>query len=169
MKPFALRYQIPNASWELEIHPDAQDVLEKHVQRHEWSKESVGQLFTRDLTTSTVRIELATVLPPTRAAFARVQFDPRKAAVERAVMFVQGLHCVGLWHSHPEPRPHPSGEDLGLAKDHAQAAKPNLTGLVFAIVGTLPFPAGLAVWVHDGEKLWEALPTRVLPPENFEG
>ena len=73
-------------------------------------------------------------------------------------MFAQGLHCIGLWHTHPEARPQPSSEDLVLAKDYALAVRPILTGLVFVIVGTLPFPRGLAVWVHDGMRLWEALP-----------
>lgn len=158
--PLELVYRIPKASWELEIGLNAKDVLARHVQRNPWSKESVGQLFTRDLTSSTVRIEVATVLPPTWAAFARVRFDPKKARLERDILFSQGLHCVGLWHSHPEPRPHPSSEDFELAKDHALAAKSNLTGLVFAIVGTLPFPAGLGVWVHDSEKLWETFPIK---------
>lgn len=151
-----LIYQIPQASWGLEISPAARGILEKQVQRHGRSKESVGQLFTRDLTTSTVHVDVATVLKPIRAAFARVQFDPQRAAEERTIMFAQGLHCIGLWHSHPEPKPHPSDEDLDLAKDHALAVAPILTGLVFAIVGTLPFPQGLAIWVHDGERLWEA-------------
>lgn len=46
---------------------------------------------------------------------------------------------MGLWHSHPEPAPTPSPERVELAQDHALAAKPNLTGLVFAIVGTHAF------------------------------
>ncbi|MGE0674765.1 MAG: hypothetical protein AB7O64_17105 [Methylibium sp.] len=33
------------------------------------------------------------------------------------------------------------------------SAKGQLTGLVFAIVGTLPMPAGLRVWVDDGVAL----------------
>ena len=59
-------------------------------------------------------------------------------------------------HTHPQPIPKPSSEDLTLASDYALAAKATLTGLVFAIVGQSPFPAGLAVWVHDGQKNWVA-------------
>lgn len=68
-------------------------------------------------------------------------------------MFEKGFHCIGLWHTHPEPEPQPSSEDRALAREHALAAKPQLSGLVFAIVGTLPMPSGLRVWVDDGGEL----------------
>lgn len=72
---------------------------------------------------------------------------------EREVLFWRGLHCIGLWHTHPEASPTPSPEDRMLALDHALAAAPQLRGLVFAIVGTVPMPAALRVWVHDGQGL----------------
>lgn len=75
---------------------------------------------------------------------------------ERQAMYAQGFHCLGFWHSHPEPRPKPSCEDSQMAKDHAIAGKSDFEGLVFAIVGTDPFPSGLGVWVHDGEVMWSA-------------
>ena len=75
---------------------------------------------------------------------------------ERQEMYAAGFHCLGFWHSHPESRPAPSGDDIKMAKDHAKAGKKDFEGLVFAIVGTDPFPYGLGVWVHDGEILWRA-------------
>lgn len=135
----------------------------------------MGQLFSRDLTSECVVIEEATVLTPTWAAWARIQFDPRRAAAERVKKFESGLHCIGLWHTHPEALPNPSSEDRLLVRDHALTAKGQLTGLVFAIVGTLPMPAGLRVWVDDGEALraTEQVPaqakpvtSRLAPPAN---
>jgi proteasome lid subunit RPN8/RPN11 len=156
MRALPLRYKIQNANWLLEFGIDCQETLKSHIQRRSLSKESVGQLFTRDLTQDIVRIELVTVISPTWATFARVKFDPKRAAKEREELFKQGLHCIGLWHTHPEPTPEPSNEDLSLASDYARAAKGTMTGLVFVIVGQSPFPAGLSVWVHDGEKNWVA-------------
>ena len=75
---------------------------------------------------------------------------------EREAMFVEGMHCVGFWHTHPEQAPHPSSEDRSLAREHALAAQPDLTGLVFVIMGTLPTPMGLRVWVDDGRELMRA-------------
>jgi len=77
---------------------------------------------------------------------------------ERQEMYAEGFHCLGFWHSHPESRPTPSHDDIKMAKEHAKAGKNDFEGLVFAIVGTDPFPSGLGVWVHDGDTLWRAEP-----------
>jgi proteasome lid subunit RPN8/RPN11 len=142
----------------MRFSPEVLAVLVKSVQRGAASKERVGQLYARDLTIDTVEIVKATQLTPRWASFAKVKFDPKVAMAERIEMFDEGLHCVGLWHTHPEPKPTPSPEDRQLAKDYALAAKPQLAGIVFAIVGTSPFPLGLRVWVHDGRQLQIAEP-----------
>lgn len=153
MTASTLTYQLPGALWCLQFSAAALRTMRAHVQRKPGSRESVGQLYSRDLTSDCIVIEEATVLTPTWAAWARVQFDPRRAAAERETKFESGLHCVGLWHTHPEALPTPSPEDKVLAREHSQAAKGQLTGLVFAIVGTQAIPAGLRVWVDDGEGL----------------
>ena len=153
MNSSRLSYRLPQADWSLQFSDTALQVLDSHAQRRRGSKESVGQLFARDLTSACVVVEVATVLPPTWAAWARVRFDTRRAMTEREAIFEKGLHCIGLWHAHPEPAPEPSSEDRALAREHALAAKPQLSGLVFVIVGTLPVPSGLRVWVDDGQEL----------------
>ena len=147
------RYQLPGALWCLQFSAVALQTMCACVQRKPGSRESVGKLYSSDLTSNCIVIEEATVLTPTWAVWARVQFDPRRAAAERASKFKRGLHCVGLWHTHPEASPNPSSDDKAVARDHALCAKDQLTGLVFAILGTKPLPAGLRVWVDDGEKL----------------
>lgn len=159
LPPLSLR--LPQANWSLEFSSGTLQTFDKHVQRRAWSKETVGQLFTRSLVSDCIVIEMATVLKPTWAAWARVQFDTNRVMAEREAMFEQGLHCVGLWHTHPEPVPHPSREDRQLAREHALAAQPQLAGLVFAIVGTKMLPQGLRVWVDNGAEL--------IPTEAVEG
>ncbi|WP_439669194.1 Mov34/MPN/PAD-1 family protein [Cupriavidus necator] len=146
-------FRLPRANWSLLFSDAALLTFDKHVQRRVWSKESVGQLFTRSLISDCIVVEVATVLKPTWAVWSRVQFDTARAMAEREAMFKQGLHSVGLWHTHPEPVPHPSIEDRALAREHALAAQPQLTGLVFAIVGTKGMPQSLRVWVDDGQEL----------------
>lgn len=146
-------YALPGASWQLEFSELARQVLERHAQRKRGMKESVGQLFTRDLTSTRIVVEVATVLLPSSASWARICFDTKRAMAEREAMFEQGLHCIGLWHTHPESAPRPSSEDRTLAREHSLAAQPELSGLVFAIMGTLPTPAGLRVWIDDGQEL----------------
>ncbi|HSI49185.1 MAG TPA: Mov34/MPN/PAD-1 family protein [Ideonella sp.] len=156
MSSTQLTFRLPDAAWTLEFGAEVLRMFEECVQRHRWSKESVGQLFTRDLTSTHVLVEVSTLLKPTLATRARVRFDTRAATAEREAMFERGLHCVGLWHTHPEPAPQPSPEDRALARDHARAAKPQVSGVVFVIIGTLPIPAGLRVWVDNGLELRRA-------------
>lgn len=146
-------FELPEANWKLEFAADAIRVMLSHAQAGVKSRESVGQLYTRDLTTQTVLVECATRLSPRLASWSRVQFDPKKAFDERQQLFKQGLHCIGLWHTHPESRPNPSREDRQLARNYAKAASQQVRGVVFVIVGTQPQPDGFRVWLDDGVEL----------------
>ena len=157
MKHRVFSYRMTGATWSFQFSESALDTLLGHVQRLRSSKESVGQLFAKDLTRSPIVVEVATALRPTRAAWSRVTFNTDQAMAERIKLFGQGLHCVGLWHTHPEPLPTPSTDDQMLAREHALAARPQLAGIVFAIVGTASLPAGVRVWVDDGTDLREAV------------
>lgn len=148
-----MRFQLEGSSWTLEFTSQAIAVMLANAQTHKGSSESVGQFYTRDLTRSQLVIEHATCLPPRFASRSRVRFDPSRALAERQRFFQQGLHCVGLWHTHPEPYPSPSYEDRCLALDYAVAAQPQLNGIVFVIVGNLPLPDTFRVWVADSDNL----------------
>lgn len=151
-----LRFQIKEADWTLLFDDDVVSLLAAQRQTFFYSKEKVGQLFSRDLTGNEIVVDRATVLPAIHAKYAGVHFDPEVAYQERLHLFEQGWHCIGLWHSHPESRPSPSFMDLELAADYAAAARPHLSGIVFAIVGKAKFPHGLSVGVHDGAKFHQA-------------
>lgn len=149
----ATTYQLRGAAWRLCFAPDALGLLNRHAQRGTFSRESVGQLYSQDLTCETVVVAKATRLKPAWASWARVRFDVGQAMREREQLFQDGWHCVGFWHTHPEPDPNPSPEDRALASEHARAAMTVMNGLVFAIVGTRPMPDGLRVWFHDARGL----------------
>lgn len=148
--------RIAGAAWTLTLTAEVLRLLGEQIQTGWTSKESVGQLYCSDLTLSNIVIGRATVLPRTGAHYSGVQFNPEVAARERAELFEQGWHCIGLWHTHPESHPEPSPLDEGLAKDHAKAAATHLNGLVFAILGNRPTPEGLYVWLHDGTRFLRA-------------
>lgn len=151
-----LYFELAEANWKLEFASDTIQVMLSHAQVGMKGLESVGQLYTRDLTAQTVLVELATRLPPRVTGWARVQFDPKKALEERRKLFAQGLHCIGMWHTHPEPHPKPSGEDRQLARNYAIAAGQHVQGVVFVIVGTRPHPNGFRVWIDDRTDLRSA-------------
>lgn len=151
-----LYYQVSGSNWKLQFAPQVTSLLLNHAQTGRNTKESVGQLYTTDLTKSVVYVEHATCLAPKLASWSRVKFDTKKALSEREYLFEQGLHCVGIWHTHPESIPTPSGEDRRLSRDYARAAIPHLEGIVFVIIGSLALPDGFRVWVDDGKKLHPA-------------
>lgn len=156
-------FRLPEANWQLELSPSVVAELRKHIQRTRLSRESVGQLFSKDLTSNCVVVELATLIKPVWSAWSRVRFDVAEAMSERERLFTQGWHCVGLWHTHPEPLPSPSSEDRDLAREHAVAAKKYLDGLVFAIIGNGKLPDSLRVWVDDGRSLMPMLSAKESP------
>jgi len=148
-----MRFRLDGANWDLVFTAKAISTMCANAQTKWSSTESVGQLYTRDLTSSLVCVEHATLLKPRRSTRGRVQFDPNLAFSERLELFNQGLHCIGIWHTHPEPHPSPSAEDKVLARDYAIAASPALSGIVFVIVGTRPHPNAFKVWIDNGSQL----------------
>jgi hypothetical protein len=157
MTDASLNYQIPGALWSLEIPNATVKNLYAHAQRWFWSKESVGQLYSANLQAKVICIDEITKLRSTWSSHTSVQLDIAAVNKERADYFRNGLHCLGFWHTHPEPVPKPSDQDITMAADHAVAGRELYSGLVFIIVGTAPHPKGVGVWVHDGCKLWQAI------------
>ncbi len=153
-----LKYRIKGAAWSLEFSAEVVAALALTVQRGRHSRESVGQLYTADTTSNPIRVDRMSRLTPQWAGYSGVRLNMVAVKRERAEMYAKGLHCLGFWHTHPEPRPTPSHADITLAKEHAEASKGDFEGLVFAIVGTDPFPLGFSIWVHDGETMWRAEP-----------
>lgn len=150
-------YRIPGAVWSLELSEETVTQLMANAQRHWWSKESVGQLYSAELTTDAVYVDAVTKLRSSWSSHTSVRLDISAVNIERTKLFKQGLHCLGFWHSHPEPIPEPSIDDIEMAADHARAGKEIFAGIVFIIVGTAPLPNGLGVWVHDGTNLLRAV------------
>lgn len=157
-------FRLPGAAWQLYFAPEALAALQQHAQVGRLSRESVGQLYSKDLSAKTVMVSKVTCLKATYARWARVRFDVNQAMRERETLFDEGWHCLGFWHTHPEPSPLPSLEDIATSREHARAALSVTNGMIFAIVGTQPLPLGLRVWCDNGIDL-AAMGPIVTPPE----
>lgn len=146
----APHFILPGASWTVRFSEQAATLMNTHRQKRWHQRETVGQLFSPDLTNPTIQVSDASVLKRVKASRTSVTFDPDEAAEQRSLKLVDGLHCIGIWHTHPEITPTPSGTDERLAADHASAARSVLNGLCFVIVGTGTSPGSWYVGVHDG-------------------
>jgi proteasome lid subunit RPN8/RPN11 len=146
----APHFILPAASWTIRFSEQAATLMNSHQQKRWHQRETVGQLFSPDLTSPTIHVSEASVLIRVKASRTSVTFDPDEAIEQRALKLDEGLHCVGIWHTHPETNPTPSGTDERLAADHASAARSVLNGLCFVIVGTGTPPGSWYVGVHDG-------------------
>lgn len=152
----ALTFRLSGASWSLRLPAAALSKLLPHVQHESKAKEAVGQLYSANPRAEVVQVDAVTVLPSCAARRAGARLDMKAVQAERKMLFEQGLHCLGFWHTHAEPVPSPSADDIALAADHARASREDFAGLVFAIVGTSKLPEGLGVWVHDSTALHQA-------------
>jgi proteasome lid subunit RPN8/RPN11 len=145
------QFILSGASWNIRFSEQATAFMNTYRQKRWHQREAVGQLFSPDLTTPTIHISEASILRRVKASRTSVTFDPDEAEEQRVSKLAEGLYCIGLWHTHPEPAPTPSGTDERLASDHARVASSVLNGLCFVIVGTAMSSEGWYVGVHDGK------------------
>ena len=93
----SVRFALPGAQWALSFDGEVVRHLDRHAQRRWYQRESVGQLFTSDLTEPIIRIDLATLLKAKRSSTSSVTFDTDEAMKQRADQFTAGsgrLRCL---------------------------------------------------------------------------
>ncbi len=114
------------------------------------AKEAGGQLFARFDGADTL---LLNATPPKWLdRRSRNEFVPNRCTQQREIrnQHALGLHFVGDWHTHPEPIPHPSNEDVFSMIDCFGQSVHDLRAFVLIVVGTEPAPDGLYVTIIDG-------------------
>lgn len=146
----SLCYQLPGASHTLVFTEEVSEHFRRHRQRWLWCSEAGGQLFAR-LSSSRVEVCKATG-PYLSDRRGRYSFRPDRGKEHFDIeqCFVQGLHYVGDWHTHPQKYPDPSAEDLASIADSFKKSKHELIGFVLVIVGISCPPEGLWVGWHNG-------------------
>lgn len=132
----------------LTFEPDVLETLSQNRQRRRWSAEACGQLFARFEGSDVIISEATGPRPSDRRGRYFCHPDRRIEQREIDEMFLEGLHYIGDWHTHPVGRPTPSGEDERNMVEILKSARHQLRGLLLVIVGLEPFPEGLWVGLH---------------------
>lgn len=129
-----------------------------HRQLGAGDAEAGGQLFAR-LSARRVDIEVATGPRPADRR-ARFYFAPSRIHERREIrdLHRRGLHYVGDWHTHPEPRPSPSSLDLRNIRDIFTQSRHAYAGILIVIVGQLEPPAGIFVGIANGREIAALVP-----------
>lgn len=122
-------------------------------QRARLSRETGGQLFGR-FNADHILIELATVTKG-RSRRTRFGFWPDRKAEQADIdaLYLQGLHYLGDWHTHPEAEPTPSSTDIGKIAGVYRESRHELQVMFMVIVGLADFPAGIFVGAVRDEKV----------------
>ncbi len=147
----ALEFEIGQSKQRLTISRGVLKHFRKHQQTRLDALEAGGQLFAK-LSSEAVTIEQAT--GPRRSDFrTRTLYVPDRSAEQIEIDFWhrKRLHYVGDWHTHPETKPHPSGNDLDSIRESFVRSRHSLHGFLLVIVGTAGFPLGLYVSLNNAD------------------
>lgn len=121
------------------------NLMLSHRQKSIFSTEAGGQLFaTFDVGTTSI---VAATGPSRLDKRSRYGFIPSRTLQRQEIraMHAAGRHFVGDWHTHPQPRPTPSSDDVTNMIDCFRKSRHELTAFVMVIVGTAEPPDGLFV------------------------
>ena len=111
--------------------------------------EAGGQLFGR-LVDNNLVVEFATGPRPTDIR-TRYSYKPDRRAEQKEInrYHQEGFLFLGDWHTHPEPYPSPSSQDLLSIREAYKQSTHHLNGFLLIIAGTHGLPSGLYVAVHN--------------------
>lgn len=70
-----------------------------------------------------------------------------RANNDRHVQFKDGRYAVGLWHTHPEHWPRPSGQDEQTTRAYLESFQGDMTGFLLVILGNAGVPPTMTVWL----------------------
>lgn len=131
---------------------DALAHMYTHVQRRQWHKEAGGELFANDPDAAGLVVTAATG-PNPRDLRSRHSWNPDTAAADqdRQQQFTFGRHAIGLWHTHPESSPSPSGRDQRTTDDYLDAFHRERTRYLIVTLGNSGYPPNMVVWAASRE------------------
>lgn len=123
-----------------------------HAQRRFWQKEAGGELFSADPRSEGLIISNARG-PNLSDHRRRSAWSPDVKASDRDRLdeYAQSRHAVGLWHTHPESVPRPSGRDQETTWEYLDAFGNDRARYLMIIIGNHGVIPAVTVWVADYE------------------
>lgn len=153
-------FTLPNAAGTLLFTSSVLEHIYRYAQVNRNDNEAGGQLFSKNPHERLVTISIATGPNPNDTRSAN-HFNPnlRQLNNDRKRFFNDGFHAIGLWHTHPEPIPHPSNDDRITTFKYLEACNGEMTGFIQVIVGNRKSPESLGVWLAstDTNNRWVKL------------
>ena len=118
-----------------------------YAQRRPWQREAGGEIYAIDPDAHGILITVATGPNPGDRR-GRHSFNPDITAAtrDREQQFAQGRHAVGLWHTHPEAMPSPSGPDRRATEEYLDAFAGERSRYLMVTLGHRGDPPAMAVW-----------------------
>lgn len=144
-----MRYSGPNGIT-LIITESVLQTFEQHRQNSPDKDEAGGQLFAKFEENNVIICEATHPKESDKRGRFFFRPDRQKERKEIKEKYIDGLHYVGDWHTHPEPTPTPSREDRMSVMECFQQSLHQLNYFFMIIVGNKPFPIGLHVSANNG-------------------
>lgn len=127
-----------------------------HAQRR-WSQlEAGGEIYSPKPYSSSLLVDVVTG-PHPKDRRARHSYNPDVASATRARnwQYEHGRHAIGLWHTHPEPQPTPSGRDRATTKGYLDAFGDDRERYLTVIIGNHGETPAVAVWSAEKCEGWQ--------------
>ena len=158
-----LIFDIGQSGQELVIARRVFRTFEQHQQLGPGTAEAGGQLF-GSVAGNKVKVTFATGPRPTDIR-TRYSYKPDRRAEQAEIdsSHRKGLFFLGDWHTHPEPLPIPSLQDLQSIREAFKKSSHHLNGFLLVIAGTERLPSSLYVAIHNDEETVRLVPRGSTP------
>ncbi|MBP4049368.1 Mov34/MPN/PAD-1 family protein [Chromobacterium violaceum] len=127
-----------------------------YAQRARNQTEAGGEIYSPTPYSSSLLVDVVTG-PHPEDRRSRHSYNPNVEAATRArnTEYEHGRHAIGLWHTHPEPRPSPSGQDRKTTEDYLRAFGKDRERYLIVIIGNCGETPAMTVWSADKCGNWQ--------------
>lgn len=127
-----------------------------YAQRARHQTEAGGELFSPSPYSASLLVDaIAGPHPGDRRSRCACNPDVQATTQARNTQYACGRHAVGLWHTHPEARPSPSGRDRATTEDYLRAFNEDRERYLTVILGNRGDTPALTVWSAEKCGSWQ--------------